>query len=229
MRASCIASLLVLGIAFGCQKRIERPEYILKPDESEYVLTILLDMSGSFSSMMADDGKAYMFVCQVVDKYFRDRLGTHDRLILAQLSGTERALLWQGTPFDLRQDFQSASAFRDFLMAKADPRSSRIHNGIAQAVTYSLEDPVVAEGKGKAAVFVLSDMLDNSPDSELSKERAIKALTEFGQKGGVVGLYYLDTLMCAEWRQILRDAKMSPTHFRVEPDIVGRPSLPNFD
>lgn len=228
MKAFCILSLLVVA-PIGCQKRIERPDYILKPDDGEYVLTILLDMSGSFSSMMADDGKAYAFVCQVLDKYFRDRLGTQDRLILAQLSGNERALLWQGTPAELRQEFASASEFRDFLMAKADPNSSLIHAGLAQAVEYSLEDPVVVSGKGKPAVFVLSDMLDTSVESEQSKKRAVAALADFGKKGGVVGIYYVDTLLCSQWRQIVRDAGFSPAHYRVEADIVGRPALPNFD
>src|SRR5581483_10650876 len=44
-------------------------------DKSEYVLMIAIDLSGSFKEKMATDGRAYEFVCAVVDRFFRSRGG----------------------------------------------------------------------------------------------------------------------------------------------------------
>src|SRR5947207_2928301 len=120
IRRLVIVACLVMFLA-GCQKRAEQADGVFQSDDGEYVLTIVLDMSSSFRELMADNGKAWSFVCQVIDKYFRDRIGHNDKLILAQLSASDRALLWYGTPLQLRQEFSSASAFRDWLASHADP------------------------------------------------------------------------------------------------------------
>jgi hypothetical protein len=227
-RVMVIGAWLAMCVA-GCQERIDQSEGVFRTDDGDYVLTIMIDMSGSFDELMAEDGKAWSFVCQVVDKYFRDRLGGSDKLILAQLSGSERALLWRGTPLELRQEFPSAAAFRDWLTSHADPQGSRIYDGVAQAVEYTLSDPVVADGNGKAAVFILSDMHDTGPNREAARERAIKALAELARRDGVIGLYYVDVQLVAEWRQILSDAGVPGVNQHVEADIVGHPLLPKFN
>lgn len=229
MKLFVLIAVCLSAFATGCQQRIERTESVFQPDESEYVLTIVLDMSLSFQELMAEDGKAWAFVCQVVDKYFHDRIGRSDKLILAQLSASDRALLWRGTPLELRQEFASASDFRDWLTTRTDPNGSLVFDGIVQAVEYTLAEPAVASGKGKSAVFILSDMIDNSPNSAQSQERALKALGELGQKHGVIGLYYVDVRLCSTWRELLREAGVPDTQTRVEAEIVGSPLLPNFD
>jgi hypothetical protein len=222
-----LACLMQCGL--GCQERTDRPEGMFRADDGEYVLTIVLDMSSSFDELMAEDGKAWAFVCQVVDKYFRDRLGHADKLILAQLSASDRALLWRGTPLELRQEFPSASAFRDWLMSRADPHGSLIYEGVVQAVDYTLADPVVADGKGKAALFILSDMHDTAANRAQSRGRAVEALAKFAQRDGVIGLYYVDVRLVKEWRQLLSDAGVPVANSRVEAEIVGRPLLPTFE
>jgi hypothetical protein len=221
-----LASLL--ACLSGCQNRTES-EAVFQPDDGEYVLTIVLDLSSSFSELMAEDGKAWSFVCQVIDKYFRDRIGQNDKLIVAQLSASDRALLWYGTPLQLRQEFASGSAFRDWLVSKADPSGSRVYDGIVQAVGYTLADPIVSSGKGKSAVFILSDMVDNGSGAVEGREKAIRALAEVGKSGGVVGLYYVDVRHCSLWNQLLRDAGIPASNLHVEADIVGHPVLPYFD
>lgn len=218
---------LLLSVVCGCAPRRQVEATPLRNDESEYVLAILLDLSGSFAHLMAEDGKAYDFALIVMDRYFRDRIGTNDKMIIAQVSGTDRALLWEGTPLDLRREFPSADAFRDFLLSKADPGGSLVHEGLARTVEYVTSDPQVASGKAKSAIFVLSDMLDNGPDGRESQERAARALAAYSQKGGVVGLYYVDQSLVAQWRQILRDAKIPD--YCVECEIVGKPPLPSFE
>lgn len=223
--------LIVAGLAAclaSCQRRIAS-ENVFRSDDGEYVLTIVLDMSSSFQELMAEDGKAWSFVCQVIDKYFRDRIGHSDKLILAQLSASDRALLWYGTPLQLRQEFASGEAFRNWMAGQADPSGSRVYSGIAQAVEYTLTDPIVASGQGKAAVFILSDMVDNAPGNGESREQAVSALAQVGRSGGVVALYYVDVRMCSLWYRFLRDAGIPEDNFHVEADIVGHPILPDFD
>jgi hypothetical protein len=225
-------SLLVvicLALAAGCQKRVERAGEVFQSDDGEYVLTIVLDMSSSFREKMAEDGQAWSFVCQVIDKYFRDRIGHDDKLIVAQLSASDRALLWYGTPLQLRQEFSSGVQFREWLASKADPSGSHVYGGIVQAVEYALADPIVASGKGKSAVFILSDMVDNSAGGSESHGQAVSALVEFAKRGGVIGLYYVDVRLCSPWNQALRDAGVPVSQLHVEADIVGRPVLPSFE
>jgi hypothetical protein len=223
-----LAMVACLVLFLGCQQRI-KDETTFERDDGEYVMTIVLDMSSSFSELMAEDGKGWAFVCQIIDKYFRERIGHHDKLILAQLSASDRALVWKGTPLELRNEFHSAAEFRAWIEKKADPTGSRLYGGIIQAVEYTLADPVIASGKGKSAVFVLSDMIDNRGSDSTARDRAVSALAKIGKAGGSVGLYYVDVERCALWEQLLRDAGVPADNMVVEADIVGHPMLPNFE
>lgn len=218
--------IIVLFISLsGCEKRREASRALVH-DDSKFVMTILVDLSGSFEQMMAEGGKAYQFTLAVLDKYFRDRIGSDDKLIIAQISMNDRALLWQGTPLQLRQEFPSPQAFTTFLRERADPNGSLVHDGIAHTLEYVNSEPNVATGKARAAVFVLSDMLDNGTKAD-AKDRALKALATFGKNGNVVGLYYVDQMLVAPWRQDLRQAGVK--EFCVESEIVGKPQLPNLE
>ncbi|SRR5712691_5390485 len=225
----CLACLIGLPFLFGCEKRRERQEAILGEDDSRFVLAIVLDMSGSFAQLMAEEGKGYEFAMLVIDRYFRDRIGTRDKIVFAQISGADRKLLWEGTATALRQEFPSANAFRQFLMTKADPSRSLVYDGITQSVDYVLSDPGISSGKAKSALFVLSDMLDTGtgPNADESKQKAKDALASYGRHGGIVGLYYVDLNLVREWRQILQDAGIQ--HYSVQSEIVGKPNLPSFE
>ena len=227
MRCLLLTMCLAASVA-GCQKRLARPESAFGADDGEFVLTIAIDMSSSFQPMMADDGRAWAFVCQVVDKYFRDRIGRNDKLILAQLSASDKAVLWRGTPLQLRQEFASGAAFRDWLVSRADPNGSFLYEGILQAAEYTLADPIVASGRGKSAVFVLSDMADNSENSGKKRQQAVDALAEVGKNRGIVGLYFVDVRLCPTWQRLLRDAGLDATQAHVEAEVVGQPLLPSF-
>jgi hypothetical protein len=210
----------------GCEPRHEEHVSPLVEQETEYALAILLDLSGSYADLMTKDGKAYRFSLRVADKYLR-RLDSSDRLIITQLSATEKALLWDGSPIALRRSFPTANAFRDFLLSKSDPAGSRVHDGIADTLDYLLASPSVASGKTRSAVFVLSDFVDTAPDSEKSKERLLKSLAAYGRAGGTVGFYWVDQSLVLDWRRHLNDAGIQ--HFVVESEIVADPPLPNIE
>jgi hypothetical protein len=148
-------------------------------------------------------------------------------VILAQLSANNRALLFQGTPQELRAKFPTSEAFKTWLMKTADPSGSLVHQALHQTVRYSLADPVT--GKGKSAIFVMSDMIDTDPAGMQAKEKALKALSDYAKAGGVIGLYFVDQLICHDWHDHLKDAGFPPGHFRVYADIIDRPDLPVFD
>lgn len=236
-RILIILSVLCV-LMVGCSKKQHVEEAVFAKDEGQHVVSILLDMSGSFEDLMAERGKAYSFCLQVIDRYFREKIGTKDRLVISMISGSDRALLWEGRPLELRKDFPTAKKFQKFLKEKANVGGSLVHGALTQTVRYMLDDDAVVDGKTKTAVFVLSDMLDTSgaqttsdttsrtPKSSI--DNVTDALSEYAESGGVIGIYYCDQHLCSAWKDRLKDVGFKSGRFRVESEIVGRPQLPRF-
>ena len=228
------ASLLMLSVA-GCSPRRDAQSGVpaqtqtasLGKTDDETVVLIALDLSGSFRDRIAGRGEGYEFATRVIDRYFRGRIGTQDKLVIAQISGTDRSLLWEGTPLMLQRQFPTADAFRDYLLSKADPNGSHVFKGLSHAIRYVLSDSRVESGKAKTAVFVLSDMLDNGPDSESEEKYLNHEMAELGWRGALIGMYWVDQDQTLIWRQKLR--QFGVKNCRVESEIVGQPPLPSFD
>jgi hypothetical protein len=219
--------LLLTITALGCEKRQAPNSTTFEERETEYVLAVAIDLSGSFAEQMADQGKAHEFLLQVLDRYFRDRIGSDDRVFLAQISGSGRALLWDGTPRELRRDFPTPKHFRDFLRTKAQSDGSRVHEALAETIEYVMADRAVASGRAKPALFVLSDMLDNGRKTPQLKQRVLTDLAAYGRLGGIAGFYFVDERRLKAWRQILDGAGVREAI--VESSIVSRPTLPRFE
>jgi hypothetical protein len=214
--------LIVLPLLFaGCQRRVETETRAFVPRRPNREIAILIDMSGSFSELMTADGKAYAFAQKIIDTYFKNHMGSEDRLLIAQISESE-PLVWEGTPLDLRRDFASASSFGEFLKSKSTD-GSPIHAAMASTLEYlmSITDPST-----KTAFFVLSDMDDTDPKTPEMRTRLHGDLSKFGQRGGVVGLYYVTTNYEA-WKRELENAGIK--EFVVESQIVSHPDLPNLE
>jgi hypothetical protein len=196
-------------------------------NEADYVLCVVVDMSGSYAEMMAKDGRAFTFMTAVVDKFFRDQLGSNGRLIISQISGNKKSLIWEGRTLDLRRDF-TPETFRDFLIKKSDPNGSLVHESLARSLEYLMAQPAIANGKAKAALFVLSDMEHNGERTPELRDRVKNGLAKFGKLGGIVGLYYVseENNLAEKWQTVLREAGIRD--FRVESEIVSKPSLPSF-
>ena len=228
---TCLAVLIPLALA-GC---IEEPRRsggnsLFAPalggdDDEGFILVIALDLSGSMrDTMTANDGKAFAFACQVVDKYTHNSIGTADEVMLAQLSNTNKPLLYQGTPDQLRRDFDDPDHFRVYLKAKSDPNGSLLHSGIADVIDYVLVQPGVATGKKKVVFLVVSDLLDTEQGK--SKARMTMALKRLAKVHVAVGLYWVDQTLVAEWKRALADAGIR--NFVVESDVRWNPPLPEF-
>ncbi len=215
--------LCTLGLSLGtlgCEKRRETVESMIIQEEEDYVVTVLLDMSGSFTSMMTDGGVAWSFVLEVVDKYFRDRLGTNDKLVIAQISGVDQALLFEGTPHQFRKQYSSPSDFAAFLKSKSSPAGSLVHKAIADSVEYGLDRP-----NKRSALICVSDMLDNGPTD--FRDDALEMLGKFAKRKGIVGLYFVDTSLVSQWKKDLATAGFK--EYCVQSGIVAKPTLPSFE
>lgn len=212
--------LALACLTCACTPRIETASRLLERQEHEYVVTILLDMSGSFMDLMCEQGAAYAFAMQVIQRYFHDRIGSQDRLVIAQISGIDQALLWEGSPHELRRQFPTARDFAAYLRSKSNPGGSAVHKAIHDSVEYVLD-----KDTGHSAVFVLSDMIDTGPKD--GRQQALQMLEKFARKKGVVALYYVAPELVSEWKADL--AKAGFDEFRVESAIVQRPTLPNFE
>lgn len=216
----------ILFITAGCEKRTPVEPTVFARAEDEYRLTIMVDLSGSFADKMADGGHAYRFALRVIDEYFRNRIGFNDTLVIAQISASE-PLLWEGKPLDLRREFPSASAFRDFLLQKSNPNGSLVYDGMHTTLEYLMMDPGVKAGRTKSALLVLSDLIDNGPEPGPRARRLKHTLAEYAACGGTIGLYYVDTSCLGIWTKVLSDTGIR--EFEVESEIVGKPTLPNFE
>jgi hypothetical protein len=215
-----------LLLATGCERRRDTQPIAVVDDDPEYVVAVLVDLSGSFLDKITEGGHAHDFLLALIDRYFRDRIGTNDQIILAQISATpDRALLWQGSPLELRKAFPNPRAFADFLRSQADPQGSEVHNALAQTVEYVMTQPSVSNRKAKSAVFAMSDLHDTSSEPVVSRNRAIDVLCEYGKLGGTVCLYFVDQTLVPVWQ---RELKKTGLEFTVASEI-RRPTLPSFD
>ena len=224
MAAAAFIAVAGLGwLVYDSSRPVPEENELANGREYERVVVVGIDLSGSFLHLMADKGKAWEFLLRVIARYLRGN--GNEKLILVQLSGNTGALLWDGTPAQLRKDFPDQEAFRKHLLSKADPNASRLHDGITESLEYLTTLSGVTP-KTKCALLVLSDMDDNrsAPGSE---QRLVQALSSFGKRGGAVGLYFVDQPFVNRWRANLGTAGVK--HTVVEPSIVASPILPSFD
>jgi hypothetical protein len=221
--------VLLCVCVLGCEPVANQTGSPIAAQEFDYVLAVVVDMSGSFSGeMQSGSGRAHRFLMRAVDLFFRNRIGEgNDRIIITQVSGTQRALLWDGTPRGLRQEFSSARAFEAFLLQNSNPAGSRIHDGVRETIEYVMGMPGVSSGKTRTFVMVLSDMDENFSEPAASREKLVNSLKAYAQAGGVAGIYWCNQQFVPGWRKDLKDCGFKS--FVVESDIVADPAIPVFD
>lgn len=216
--------LMLITMHTGCEPRVVNDAGPVCRQEWEYVTVFIVDMSGSFCDEL--ERVAYPFFIQLNDRLFRDRMGSHDQVIVGQISATDRPLLWQGSPLGLRRSFPNAEAFREFMTQHSDPNGSRVHDSLADALEYVMSLRSVGQNT-RLAVVVLSDMLNNTPDSTASDQRVRQTLAEFASRDGALMLYWVDQTVLPTWTQYLRDSGIE--QYDVQSEIVWNPDLLNFE
>lgn len=211
--------IMVLAIAIcGCTPR-EKSGDVFRQEEGDYVLLIAV------SEEVTESDHAYQYMLMAIDKYFQDRIGTNDQIMIARIEGI-RPLVWKGTPRALRKDFPNPEAFRQAVLASGRETGS-LNDGLVRSLKMLMKTYSVANGKAKAVTMVMSSMNDPQP-SEDSDARFIEYLVKYWQAGGRIAFYFVDQLRIEDIEEKTVKAGMSDW-ITIESDANGYPSLPEFE
>jgi hypothetical protein len=221
LRAVRLACALALAPA-GCTP-YQPPAAVapVKQREPKYVLTVVVDVSGSFDRQL--DEKAWPFLQKVIRDFYRDRAGEDDLLVIGQISAVPVAPIFEGSPRAFARRYGSAAAFRDLLREKSNPNGSRVHDSVADVARYAARYSTDAN---QTFLCVLSDFEENFPDPDKSEERLVQALAAFARPTAAVGFYWVDLRHLDRWERNLRRAGVA--HSVVRSGIEADPPLPSF-
>lgn len=225
-----LTTIVVALATTGCvesQRNDDRQPFAADPIDS--CLTVVVDMSGSFAGQLST--RAYPLLIELCDSFFTEGAGTESRVVICQLSGTEKSVLFQGRPHELQSSFNSPEELANFLQEKSDPGSSQVYKATDQAISYVCAIPRVSE-ETRLMTVILSDMIDSeSRDPERTKngKRMLASLRRYQELGGGLALYYVDEDETGRWSRILDKAGFLPGSYVIESTLVARPELPRFD
>jgi len=227
--ASITLAALLLGLAGRMQRRVEKEQTPFERPPIDGHLSIIIDLSGSFRTHLARDGRAFGHLMQVVQAYFQAGAGQgrHDRLLLAQISGSRETILFEGTPREFQEAYASPDDLRRQALARSDPSGSRVHDTIADTVQHVLGSDGVRPGKTRLALLVLSDMEDTAGTAG-TPERLARGLQDFARAGGVIGLHWLPQSGVQPWRAFLTRCGFAPGRACVTADFHPSAPLPKF-
>ncbi len=223
-------SLLCLLTA-GC---VESPDLgqaaPFESQELDACLVIVIDLSGSYQDLW--DQRAYNLFLQLSDRYFNESMGTENRLIISQISGTEQALLFEGTPADLRKQFRSPQELSKFLKDRSDPNSSRVIESTRQTLDYVSTFPGVTKNT-RLLTLIFSDMIDSDSLSQIWDQSQTHPLREPLQRyqalGGGIAMYFVADAERQRWNQLLQEAGFQAGHYLIESELTTNPQLPRFE
>lgn len=216
--ALCLAATL----AAGCQRRDKTEKGMtFEHEPTRFTLLVVADID-----VVKNNPKAYDFVIAALDRYGSDRMGENDQVIISQISGNNRPVLFQGTPQQLRRDMPSQEEFRNYLLSRSDP-GRRLHDGLTESFNYLMKTRSVAQGGAKPVALIISSLNEGEAESAGCQERFIQALINFHRAGGQMAFYFCDQRRSAWLEEQTAKAGMQWTHYEL--DAHGRPPLPSFE
>lgn len=194
----------------------------------DYLAVMAVNMSTEFRRSMERDDAAFKHVLALVDTFNRQTVGSEARLVVTQISGVGDTLLWEGTPRQLRQQFATAKDFRRFVLGNQAGKPESI-KGLVKTTKYLLNHEAMDNPDCKPALFIISDAQDQREYAETFKDCAelAKNFTKISQLKGVCGWYFVDHTNLDWAKEIVERSGFRD--FRVEADIVRRPSVPSFN
>ncbi len=220
----------LLVISSGC---IENPpmdqQKPFEVQELDAALSIVVDQSGSFCGEW--DDRAYDLFLELMDQFFTTSMGGETRVVIAQLSGNENTILFEGRPGELRSRFHSPAELSAFLHEHADGGGSHVYQATADTLNYVGSLQGVTENT-RLLTVILSDMQDNQLDRQARQQSGselLEALKDYQQRGGALALYFVADDEIDRWHRILKTAGFEPGMYLIENDIVENPQLPRFD
>lgn len=222
--------LLLFTATAGCapRRKVEEPKPFA-PRPVDRHLTVAIDMSDSFRGLIERDVRAFVHLLNAVNEFFASGVGEdrNDRLLLVQISAVGLPILFEGTPREFHERFGSPDGLRRELLAKSDPRASRVYDSVSDAVEYALGADGVQPGKTRLALLCLSDM-ENNVTAPQTESRFARALADWAGAGGVVGLHWLPQGKLGPWRDYLRRVGFAAGRTCVSPDFIGSAPLPHL-
>lgn len=220
---------IALAAAIGCvpapQRKASAP---FEVRELDACLAVLVDQSGSFAAEL--DERGYAVLLELMDRFFTDSAGGEARVVIGQLSGRRRAMLFEGRPDELRARFKTPEELAAFLKRESDPASSPVYEATTQAIEYVTAAPGVTD-RTRLVTVILSDLEDNTPQPEREAvgRRMVRALEAYREVGGGLALYCVAPEQAPRWQTILSAAGFGAGEYVIESTLVARPQLPRFD
>ncbi|MCG6157619.1 hypothetical protein [Rubinisphaera margarita] len=226
-----VGTLLAFLLLSGCVKSPDVGETApFESQELDACLSIVIDMSGSFSEIWED--RAYDLFLNLSDRYFNDSMGTENRLIISQLSGNEQAVLFEGTPTDLRRRFRSPQELSQFLKGSSDPGASHVYEATRRTLDY-VGSVTGVTSDTRLLTVILSDMIDTQSASQIWDPTVPSPLSDslrrYQAKGGGLALYFVAESERERWNELLRETGFQPGHYVIESSLAANPQLPRFD
>jgi len=229
MKYTTLILMLIAFIAVGCTRH--RPKADQSPfqdEETQYTLAFVFDLGPKYRDrVIYGDTSALKYAMDVKDTYFRDRSEPTDRLLIAQIVGTERAVLWDGMPRTFKREFPNAAAdLRDYLRRQFNKTSGphlQTYDSVASTFDYLMKH---RSRKGKTATLVFSEMKDQSPDPKKARKHLVDSLAAYHKGGGHCAFYWLSDETSKELDAIGDDAGLTFKNFI--PDAVRDPVRPTF-
>lgn len=235
MRKFWICTLL-LSACLGCTPAVERTgspsastASTLDTEPYDCVMVLPIDVSGSMASLMKPGAKGLEFANTAINTYFHSRLGNNDLLVVSQLSGNRQAVVWQGAPRSLREDFSKFGDLGDAVLSQSNSAGSRIWDGLSDSLEIVMTDPRCWNDRTKVVLIVLSDMENTLIDSYSSERRLKDNLKALSKHGGICGLYFVSNEEVVRWRKNMREAGFKDHQYVVEPRAESKPRLPSFE
>ncbi|MEO8165590.1 MAG: hypothetical protein ABI619_09355 [Betaproteobacteria bacterium] len=197
--------------------------------ELDACLAICVDMSGSFSDSW--DRRAYQMFLELSDRFFTGSVGGNNRIVIAQLSGSEQVVLFEGQPSDLRSRLKTPEELNQFLKEQSDPSKSPVYSATKRMADYVNAIPTLTE-RTRLLTVILSDMQDSESDRQarsVTGHQMLESLKTYQQRGGSIALYFVAETETARWARILSMAGFQPGHDVIENQVTSSPRLPTFN
>lgn len=200
----------------------------LQIEPLDAVLVVGVDLSSSFANDFSE--RAYPLLLNVMQKYFVEQMGEDCKVVLAQISGSEDVVLFEGTPRDLRRRFTNPDALAEFLLENSKPNGSPVFKAMTKTLHYVNQMPEI-EDNTRVLTVVISDLRDSEKDKAVWKKQGVEMLKElmlYQNRGGALALYYVDLEQVDLWKRVLDEAEFQPGMFTISNDLVEDPQLPTF-
>lgn len=231
MRYVLLILLALLSLApAGCGERRDPTrddETTFAHTRADAVAVVVLDLSGSFEQLLLGrENRAFTFLQKLIQQFFHQGIGREQRLVIAQISGTDKALVFEGSVRDFADRFPDPDSFKDHLKRVGNPAGSRVYDSISDALSYTLGLPAVEKGHTKVGLFVLSDFDDNvrTTQSVPRLESQLKILaTEYR---GAVGFYYVEQSLYPSVVSLVQRAGFPRDRGVVTSDVTSTPPIP---